>query len=66
MTQRTSTLQIRLSAAEKESFDLTAEISGISLSAWARQALRRAAAAELRAMGLKVPFAEALRSSKNA
>src|SRR3546814_2718656 len=58
--QRTSILQIRVSAAEKESFELAGEIAGIPVSAWARQALRRAAASELRPMGIKVPFAEAL------
>ena len=56
-----SILQVRISPEEKESFEFAAQISGVSLSAWARQALRRTAASELRSMGFKVPFAEALR-----
>jgi hypothetical protein len=65
MSERGSLLQVRLSAEEKGSFEMAAEDAGVSLSAWARQALRRSSAAELRPMGLKVPFVEALKT-KNA
>ena len=62
MAERDTALQLRLTADEKESFELAADLSGVSLSAWARQALRRTAASELRSMGFKVPFAEAIKS----
>jgi len=49
-------MQIRLSPQEKEGFQLAAQISGISLSAWMRERLRRAAIRELEDAGREVPF----------
>lgn len=44
-------LPIRVSVEEKEAFERAAEISGVGLSAWARQNLRRAAIDELQKVG---------------
>jgi len=41
-------LQIRLLEAEKHAFSDAARISGLSLSSWARERLRKAARDELR------------------
>ena len=62
MAERDTVLQMRLTPEEKEGFETAAQLSGLTLSSWARQALRRASAAELRPMGFKVPFAEAIRN----
>lgn len=42
---------IRVSEEEKQAFELAAEISGVGLSAWARQQLRTATIAELKTVG---------------
>jgi uncharacterized protein (DUF1778 family) len=52
------TLQIRLELEEKQAFEKAAELSGIALSAWVRERLRRAARAELVDAGKRVPFIE--------
>jgi uncharacterized protein (DUF1778 family) len=49
-------VQIRLEPEEKEAFTRAAEISGIALSAWIRERLRRAARIELESSGIKIPF----------
>ncbi|MHB8258976.1 MAG: hypothetical protein ACYDCN_03005 [Bacteroidia bacterium] len=49
---------IRVSLSEKEGFERAAEISGIGLSAWARQQLRVAAIRELQNAGEKIMFLE--------
>ena len=49
-------LLIRLTEDEKKGFDASAEISGITLSAWVRQQLRLAAIQELAKVGKKAPF----------
>lgn len=49
-------LDMRLQEEEKEGFRLAAELSGLELSAWIRERLRRIARAELEGAGLKVPF----------
>jgi hypothetical protein len=49
-------LLIRLTEEEKSAFDSSAEISGITLSAWVRQQLRLAAIQELGRVGRKAPF----------
>jgi hypothetical protein len=49
-------LQIRLSDDEKQAFEESAQISGISLSAWGRQQLRIAAIQELGRVGRKAAF----------
>ena len=49
-------LLIRLTEEEKSAFDASAEISGITLSAWVRQQLRLAAIQELGRVGRKAKF----------
>jgi hypothetical protein len=49
-------LDMRLLATEKEGFRLAAELSGLELSSWIRERLRRAAQAELAAAGAEIPF----------
>ncbi len=53
---KTETILIRLEPEEKEAFQQAAEISGLSLSTWARERLRRAARIELEEAGKKIPF----------
>jgi uncharacterized protein (DUF1778 family) len=55
---KTSNVQIRLSQAEKQAFEKAAQLSGISLSSWVRERLRRTAIIELREAGLAIPFLE--------
>lgn len=54
--KQTEVLPIRLSLTEKEGFQLAADISGISLSSWARERLRLTAIRELEQAGRHVPF----------
>lgn len=54
--KRDAQVQIRVSALEKEGFEKAAEISGIGLSAWARQRLRTAAIRELQEAGEQIVF----------
>ena len=61
MNQKDHVVQVRMSAAEKASFDLAADAAGISLSSWVRERLRTAALAELQFAGVKVPFVEAIK-----
>ena len=56
--EKLSSLQVRLSDGDKRSIELAAEISGISVSAWVRERLRKNARIELQASGVKVPFLE--------
>ena len=58
-------MQVRMSAAEKASFDLAADAAGISLSSWVRARLRTAALVELQLAGVKVPFVEAIKLRSN-
>lgn len=51
-------LRIRVSAAEKEAFENAAAIAGISISAWARERLRRAAVRDLQDASRPIPFLE--------
>lgn len=51
-------LQVRMSQSEKESFERAAHMSGVTVSAWVRDKLRRAAREELQSSGVKVPFLE--------
>jgi uncharacterized protein (DUF1778 family) len=53
---KTEVMRLRLSAEEKEAFEAAAELSGIALSAWSRERLRRAASRELVDAGQQVPF----------
>ena len=54
--KRDNPLLIRLTDEEKAAFDASAEISGITLSAWVRQQLRLAAIQELGRVGRKATF----------
>ena len=54
-------LQIRLSESEKESFQLAADLAGISLSSSVRERLRLAAIRDLESAGQKIPFVDAIR-----
>lgn len=49
-------LDMRLQEAEKEGFRAAAELSGLDLSAWIRERLRRVARQELEEAGQPVPF----------
>lgn len=54
--RKTEALLIRLMIAEKEGFQLAADIAGISLSSWVRERLRLSAIRELEQAGRRVPF----------
>lgn len=51
-------LQVRLTQAERDTLKVAAQAAGLSVSAWLRDRLRRAARTELQSSGLKVPFLE--------
>lgn len=53
---KTDLIQLRLQPSEKESFQKAAEISGIALSAWIRERLRKACIKELEDAGHPIPF----------
>lgn len=53
---KTTALQIRVDPHEKEAFDEAARLAGVSLSAWARMTLRRAAKREFEDAGRRVDF----------
>lgn len=60
MQKKKSQVLLRLSEDEKKSFEMCAELSGISLSAWMRQRLRNLAVNELGNAGLVAPFIDDL------
>ncbi len=49
-------LDMRLHEREKEAFRMAAELSGLEMSAWIRERLRRIAREELEQAGKCVPF----------
>ena len=49
-------LDMRIHPAEKDGFRLAAELSGLELSAWIRERLRKVAREELEQAGQPVPF----------
>ena len=51
-------VRLRLSVDEKRAFERAAELSGLTVSAWIRERLRRAARIEMEEMGERVPFAK--------
>ena len=53
---KAQTVQVRMSDAEKLAFGVAADLSGLSLSSWMRERLRRAATGELREAGKPVAF----------
>lgn len=58
---KTDLLKVRVSAAEREAFQNAADIAGITVSAWARERLRRAAVRDLQDASRPVPFLEKTR-----
>jgi uncharacterized protein (DUF1778 family) len=53
---KTEMIKLRLSAPEKDAFEKAAELSGIALSAWVRERLRRAAVKDLGEAGQQIAF----------
>jgi hypothetical protein len=53
---KTESILIRVSPEEKEAFQRVSEISGVALSAWIRERLRRYAARELQEAHEEIPF----------
>jgi len=53
---KTETIDLRVSPKEKEAFRMAAELAGISLSAWMRERLRRAARRDLEEADRQIPF----------
>jgi uncharacterized protein (DUF1778 family) len=51
-------LKIRVSQSEKEAFQTAADIAGITVSAWCRERLRRAAVRDLQDASRQIPFLE--------
>jgi hypothetical protein len=60
MGAKSEVLQIRISDAEKEGFELAATIAGISISSWVRERLRTVAIRELERTGKPIPFVESI------
>lgn len=60
---KTDLLKIRVSEAERAAFQDAAAIAGITVSAWARERLRRAAVRDLQDASRPVPFLEKSRIS---
>lgn len=57
---KTEVVIIRLSSSEKEAFKEAASLSGIGLSSWVRERLRRTAARELGEVGREAAFITSL------
>jgi hypothetical protein len=55
---KTETVQIRVTALEKAAFLQAAGLSGIPLSGWVRERLRKASRLELESAGLAIPFVQ--------
>jgi uncharacterized protein (DUF1778 family) len=53
---KTVTIQIRLTPNEKQAFENAAILSGIALSGWVRERLRKAAVRELEQASRPIPF----------
>lgn len=49
-------LQVRMPVSERDSYKAAAEVSGLSVSSWVRDRLRKASRQELQSAGIKVPF----------
>jgi uncharacterized protein (DUF1778 family) len=56
MKPKVEIVQIRVTAEEKDGFELAAMLSGISLSSWVRERLRLTAIRELEGAGRRIPF----------
>ena len=55
---KTRQMLIRIDDSEKVGFEKAAGLSGLNLSAWARERLRRAAVRELEEASQPIPFIE--------
>ena len=55
---KTELLEVRLQTTEKQAFKESAELAGLSMSAWIRERLRKVAKKELEEVGKKVAFLE--------
>lgn len=53
---KTELIKVRLHPKEKEAFEIAAQLSGLGLSAWVRERLRRSAVRELEELGRQIPF----------
>jgi uncharacterized protein (DUF1778 family) len=53
---KTELLKVRLTSSEREGFQQAADLTGQTLSAWARERLRRAAIRELEEASKPIPF----------
>jgi uncharacterized protein (DUF1778 family) len=53
---KTNTIEMRVTDDEKEAFRKAAEMSGLTLSAWIRERLRKAAVSELEHAGVPIAF----------
>jgi hypothetical protein len=60
MAMKREILQIRISDAEKQGFELAAALSGISLSSWVRERLRLTSIRELESVGRRAPFVDSI------
>ena len=58
VSMKTDLVKIRVSESEKEAFQTAADIAGITVSAWARERLRRAAVRDLQDASRPIPFLE--------
>lgn len=54
--KRENQILVRLSKTERQGIEAAARLSGITMSAWARQKLRAASVRELREADLPIPF----------
>jgi hypothetical protein len=53
---KSESIRIRLEIEEKEAFQEASKLSGLALSTWIRERLRKAARVELQDAGRQVPF----------
>jgi hypothetical protein len=53
---KTELIKVRLTFPERDGFQQAAELAGLTLSAWARERLRRAAIRELEEASKPIPF----------
>ena len=53
---KTEIIKLRVTPDEKAAFQAAAELSGVAMSAWIRERLRRVAVRDLVEAGRQVPF----------
>ena len=56
VTAKAESIEVRVTPSEKEGFRQAAELSGVGLSTWMRERLRRTAIRELTEAGQQVAF----------